>query len=161
MWSAEAADSRLRGAVSLEPCWYEVTGLTEAERKAVHTAIGTDTTSRLPQLCCGAGGNRVARDLVSWCAEDWAEVSLLCEVVAVAGVSPLEEGALGKPSVCVCGNSAQRPSHKKGHHSGHQQTHNRTQPLECDTHAQCTAPARVARVTSHGRAAVSHSCGSR
>ena len=43
----------------------------------------------------------MARDLVSWCAEDWAEVSLLCEVVAVAGVSPLEEGALGKPSVSV------------------------------------------------------------
>ena len=37
MWSAEAADSRLRGVVSLEPCWYKVTGLTEAERKAVHT----------------------------------------------------------------------------------------------------------------------------
>ena len=37
LWTAEPADSRLRGAVSMEPCWYEVTGLTEGERKAVHT----------------------------------------------------------------------------------------------------------------------------
>ena len=100
----------------------------------------------------------MARDLVSWCAEDGVVVSLLCEVVAVTGVSPLGKARWERS---VCGNSVKRPSHKKGHHSGHQQTHNRTQPLECDTHAQCTAPARVARVTSHGRAAVSHSCGTR
>ena len=66
----------------------------------------------------------------------------------------LREGALGKPS----GDSAQGPSHEKGHHSGHQQSRNHTQSLECDTHAQCTAPARVARVTAHGCVAVSQVC---
>ena len=33
----------------------------------------------------------MARDLVSWCAEDGVVVSLLCEVEAVTGVFPLEK----------------------------------------------------------------------
>ena len=54
-------------------------------------------------------------------------MSPACEVEVVAGVSPLVGKARWESP--VCGDSAQRPSQKKGHHSGHQQTHTLTQSL--------------------------------
>ena len=53
------------------------------------------------------------------------------------------------------------PLTQKGHHSGHQQTHTLTLSLTSDTHAQCTAQARVARETAHVCAASAQVCGSR
>ena len=52
----------------------------------------------------------MARDPDSERTPDGAVVSPLCEVEAVAGVSPLGKARRESP---VCGDSAQRPSHKK------------------------------------------------
>ena len=116
--------------MSREPCvlvWSEVIRLSGAEPKGLHTggqAIGTDTTGRLPQLSCGrAGKEQVARDPDSQRTADAG-----CgEFIAVAGVSPLGKARWESP---VCGDSAQRPLHKKGHHEWTPtDAHTRTQSL--------------------------------
>ena len=68
----------------------------------------------------------MARDPVSQRTADGVMVSPLCEVEAGAGVSPLGKARWECP---VCGDSAQRPLHKKGHHSGHRQTHTHARSL--------------------------------
>ena len=91
-------------ALSAEPCTLsgkevlhvltrsEVIRFRRAERRPLHTGgqtAGTDTTGCSPQVgCCRAGREQVARDPDSQRTADGVVVSPLCEVEAVAGVSP-------------------------------------------------------------------------